>query len=180
MYNIEIVTEKIPDGIVGEAYYAVLKAETFPQTDQIEWECRNSLPQGLEIDSRTGILSGIATEYFLGTITIWATRTDSNLSCYKRFMLYIRKGEKPAEKLRIIEIEHFQLKMGINCSIQLKAEGGTPPYKWKAENLPVGMQLLDGKIIGVPALGGGKFPLQITIEDKEGKTDSYFCWLQVD
>lgn len=180
MYDIEIVTDKLPVGTVGETYYASLKADTFPKTDSIEWECQNRLPKGLEMDSRTGILSGIAVESFLSTITIWAKRTDLNLSCYKRFELNIRKGEKPVEELRIVEIEHSQLKTGINCSIQLKAEGGTPPYKWKAENLPVGMQLLDGKIIGVPALGGGKFPLEITIEDKEGKKDSYFCWLQVD
>lgn len=180
MYKIEIVTDELPVGKVGVAYRASLEAETLPETDQIEWSCKNKLPGGLDLNSRTGVLSGNITEAFLGTITIWVKRQDFDVSCYKRLLLHINEGEKPSGKLRILEIEHSILKLGMNYSIQLKAQGGIPPYKWKVENLPVGMKLVDGQIIGTPVMGGGAFPLDISIEDKDGKTDSYFCWLNID
>ena len=108
----------------------------------IEWECQNRLPKGLELNSRTGVLSGNATESFTGTITVWARRTDVNMSCYKRFLLTVSQGEgeKPAGELRIQKVENSELKLGVNCSIPLKAQGGMPPYKWKVENLPIGMR----------------------------------------
>lgn len=180
MYKIDIVTNELPVGKIGDAYRVSLEAETFPETDQIEWSCKDKLPYGLEFDFHTGILSGITTVSFLGTITIWAKRTDFDLSCYKRFLLNIKEGEKPAKELHITGIAHSTLEFGTNCSIQLKAEGGIPPYKWKIENLPIGMKLDSGVINGIPAMGGGSFPLEISIEDMAGNTDSYFCWLIIE
>ena len=181
MHEIAIVTDKLPDGKIGVPYYASLAIDVFPKTDLIEWECQNRLPKGLELNSRTGVLSGNATESFMGTITVWARRTDVNMSCYKRFLLTISQGEseKPAGELRIQEVENSELKLGVNCSIPLKAQGGMPPYKWKVENLPIGMRLVDGQIIGVPAMAGGNFPLEISMEDREGQTCRYFCWLHI-
>jgi hypothetical protein len=39
--------------------------------------------------------------------------------------------------------------------------------------------LVDGQIIEVPAMAGGNFPLEISLEDREGQTDSCFCWLRI-
>ncbi len=177
MYEIEISTDSLPLGKTDCFYETVLKVTTWPKTSKILWSCENELPYGFELDKTTGTLSGTAKESFMGTVTIWAKRTDSGDSCFKRFLLQIK--EEASEKLEIIRTKFPLLTFGKTCSLKLEAKGGVPPYKWKVENLPYGMKLIDGKITGIPTVGGGYFPFEITVQDQRGATDNYSCLTQI-
>lgn len=178
MYQIEIITASLPTGKIGSPYQVTLEADTWPDCT-IMWSCDNSLPGGLKLDKATGILSGTPIETFVSTITIRAARDDTGDSNYKRFTLIIEQAA-PAEKLEIVSRKFPGLVYGQQASIELKAKGGMPPYIWSIENLPVGMKLDGNRIVGIPAMGGGEFPLQIGVKDQQGETDKYFSWLRID
>jgi len=66
-----IITTELPNGKVGEAYYAILEADGIPP---IAWDIMNgSLPTGLNLDSQTGTIAGIPTEKNNFQFTISAT-----------------------------------------------------------------------------------------------------------
>ena len=178
MYEIEIITSALPTGITGNPYEMTLEAKTRPFSNNIHWECENELPSGFSLDENKGVISGITHDKFFATITIWAQRIDSGDSCYKRFLLQIKDGGIK-EPLKIIHKEYAPLTFGTEATLELEAKGGRPPYQWKVENLPMGMQLTDNFITGIPIMGGGLFPLNITVEDEEKSTDNYFCWLHI-
>lgn len=178
MYEIEIITSALPVGIVGIPYEVTLEVKTRPVSNNIHWECENELPFGFTLDENKGVISGTTYDGFLGTITIWAQRLDSGDSCYKRFLLQVKDGSIK-EPLEIVHKEYASLTFGTEATLELEAKGGKPPYQWKVENLPMGMQLVGNLITGIPIMGGGLFPLNITVEDEEKSTDSYFYWLHI-
>lgn len=75
--------------------------------------------------------------------------------------------------LRIIT-EVIYMKYNEQCNIQLEAEGGRLPYKWKMSNegfaIP-GISLAeDGVVTGAPTIGGASINKNVTVTDASGKT----------
>lgn len=88
--GIKIITKELPVGTVGNPYTVTLETTVSPGTDKVEWECKNTLPEGLALNVQTGVLAGNPTESYMATITIWAKDMISGESCYKRFILEIK------------------------------------------------------------------------------------------
>jgi len=59
---------------------------------------------------------------------------------------------------------------GVAFQQELCGTGGTPPYKWVARSLPIGLSLApSGVITGLPA-GPGRFQPEVTLSDVDGHT----------
>ncbi len=66
-------------------------------------------------------------------------------------------------------------------AVQVKATGGTSPYRWSAAGLPDGISIsTDGTITGTPTIGGD-YPCDINVQDSDSPTgtDTKEIWLPV-
>ena len=141
-----VITEELPDTIVGDVYEASLEAAggLTPYTWSV---LEGELPNGIEL-SDLGLLSGsadVAGEY---DVTIGVT--DAELSeAESLFTLVVH-----SEGLVVSTDSLPTAEEGIEYEAQLEALGGSLPYAWMAASgtLPAGVSLTaDGLLFGVPS-----------------------------
>jgi len=164
---ISVVTTDLPEGQVGEAYTTTLRASggKRPYTWSLS---AGSLPDGLTLDSSTGIISGVPTIYGISTFTILVE--DSNLESATQ-VLAIRINPPP------LEIQTNSLPdapVNQSYSQTLQASGGWPPYTWTLATgaLPTGLNLSpDGIVAGTPTQQE-YYAFVVEVTDADGVEDS--------
>ncbi|MEE9465218.1 MAG: PQQ-dependent sugar dehydrogenase [Candidatus Neomarinimicrobiota bacterium] len=140
-----VQTTSLPGGQVGLAYTTTLRASggKRPYTWSVS---AGSLPDGLSMDSSTGVISGVPTAEALSTFTILVE--DSNLeNATQQLAITIN----PPLAIQTISLPDASVNQSYSQSLQ--ASGGNPPYTWSIASgaLPPGLSLNpDGNIIGTP------------------------------
>jgi len=71
-----------------------------------------------------------------------------------------------------------EAQVGKPYEVLLQVEGGKMPLKWRAEGLPPGLSVSDGRISGTPETAG-RFVFILEVKDAEGKSDSAILVLHV-
>jgi hypothetical protein len=176
----------LPNGSSGLYYQAVLTpgcgdgTYTFAVTDG-----GGSLPVGLSLGPKTGIITGVPSEASMTPSTFDVTVTDGRgtVSTPTQFSITIGDFNAP---LAIATTELPAANFGEFYTVKLTALGGTSPYQWCGPpagvtcpwgvastvqgELPPGILLsADGILSGVPA-GGGSSSFQVQVRDAAGNT----------
>jgi hypothetical protein len=153
----QITTDSLPNGTQGVAYSLGISytGGTAPYT----WSA-TGLPNGLNIDGVTGVISGVPTQAGQSTVTI-TLQDATGAQVQKSYTLNIYEP---------VTIMTTSLRAGIvdsSYSETLRATGGRQPYTWSiAEgSLPRGLDLAPqtGVISGKPtAIGEYNFTVKVT------------------
>jgi uncharacterized protein (TIGR03437 family) len=140
-----ITTPSLPNGVVNVPYVST----TFQQqggTAPIAWSPGGLLPTGLTL-SAAGVLSGTPTAAGAANITINVTDSGGLLATFT----YAINIAAP------VSISTAALPTGTQSvaypAILMQGAGGTPPYKWTASGLPLGMTMTSsGVLAGIPSV----------------------------
>ena len=163
-----IYTIKIPEIIQGIPYYAKLNV-AYGKAPFI-WKA-TGMPEGLSIDSATGIISGVASKASPSIISINlfdVTVTDAD--GFTAEMSY--SATVNANRVKIMNIGNILpvAYVGEQYKAVIDAKYGTPPYVFSANNLPQGLHINaeTGVITGIPSLTVDNTPVMVTVRQKSG------------
>ncbi|MFQ5663921.1 MAG: Ig domain-containing protein [Terriglobia bacterium] len=157
--KLRILTDKLPEGVVGEPYRVRLQASGGQKP--YSWSVSNPyLPEGLTLDESTGEIAGTPRYAHLYNFT--AHLYD--------FTIRVRDSSSPAQTttgyfiLKVAErlvLVTGSLPKGVRSfpyRVQLQARGGTPPYTWDVASgvPPPGLELdaASGLLAGQPTAAG--------------------------
>ncbi len=167
---LSIVTNTLPAGTVGRSYYfgGVYGAGGTPGYKYSR--IQGSLPKGLTLNGRTGLITG--SPKFSGTSTFTVEVSDSTGSLAVSPVLSIRVA--PAVKVSVSTATLKGAKQSKSYSAGLKATGGTKPFTWSITGgaLPPGLTLSPtGSISGTPS-ASGPFPLTVQVSDASNPVET--------
>jgi hypothetical protein len=171
--HVKIVTPSLPNGAVGVSYNATLTADggATPYTWSI---ISGTLPAGLNLDSDTGIISGIPTasgdSIFTAKVSDNSTPVKSDT---KRYTITIAASEA-------LIITTTNIADGVEetaYNVTVVALGGTPTYTWSIArgNLPDGLTIdaASGVISGTPTKNGNyNFTVLVSDNATPANTDT--------
>jgi len=145
-----VTTSSLPDGTVNLAYNQTLSATG--GLPPYSWlVISGGMPDGLTLDSSTGVISGIPTA--TGTYNFTARVTDANASMSDKAL-----SITVYEPLSITTSFLPSGTIGVPYGESLSATGGLPPYSWSivSGSLPPGLALNSstGEISGTPTAAG--------------------------
>jgi hypothetical protein len=164
--DLRITTDELPAGAIDQPYSVVMTASggTLPYTWSI---AAGSLPSGL-ILSANGALGGTATQGGSFSVTLQAGDAGGQ-TAQRAFALAIDE----TAPLAITTGDVPSAQVGTAYTLQLEAEGGTPPYAWSllAGSLPPGLSLeSSGRVSGVPAQTG-RYSFTVGVVDGASRTE---------
>ncbi len=165
--KLRILTSEIPKAFTGNEYAVYFGATG--GTPPYRWETTTDLPSGLELDGRTGGLTG--SPETMGDFRLNIRVIDSLNEMREK--AYILKILPPAVKqvfpLKILTTTLHNARKGSSYNIALSAQGGVLPYKWTPlTQLPSGLKLDRklGIITGTP-VATGTYEIQIELSDSQ-------------
>lgn len=157
---LEILTQTLPDGVVGKSYHARLEAKggKAPYTWKL---AEGQLPAGLTLNPSTGEISGVPRSRFSQSVRFAVT--DSSSPPETTYWTVTLTVEQP---IAMITRALPQALTGTRYQVRLQATGGRWPLRWEATALPPGLQLdpATGALYGIPT-EGGEFNIAIRIID---------------
>lgn len=161
-----ILTTSLPEATVGRQVSQSLSASG--GKSPMKWSISQGiLPQGILLDSSTGVLSGIAA--VSGPFTFTVKLEDVNGAVDTEILTMIVNTE-PA----ITTTSLSDTTAGANYIDTLQVSGGTAPYSWEIlSGLPPGLNLITdtGEIIGIPN-AAGNWQFTVTVRDINGASIS--------
>lgn len=137
------------------------------------YQATGTLPNGVTLNTQTGVLSGTPTQP--GTYAITITAEDSSFGAGAPFS--VQRSYTLTVNAAIIAVAPATLpvaNVGVNYSAALTANGGIGPYSFAVTGgaLPVGLALSsDGTLAGTPT-AGGTFNFTATATDTHGQIGS--------
>lgn len=152
---VQILTESLRNGTTNNPYVDVLVANV----SNVSWGRTGNLPDGLELDGRTGIISGTPTR--TGTSEFTVSATDGNTTDTKRLSITIA-----ADPIEILTGLLPDGTVGQEYTAEVIAnKSGT----WSATGLPGGLSIeaSTGKITGTPSAAGTS---SVTVRVTDGTT----------
>jgi len=166
---LEIITQTIPNGVVGEIYSVQIEANGGILPHSWWVSSNHPLPKGLFLQKTTGVLAGIPEKAFGGFTNIVVNDFGTDLGVGFSF----RSGANRdftvtiADALKILTSTLPPLRPGADFSLLLQAVGGTQPYTWTVSDgtLPPDLILVGstGNLIGtVNTEGDFTFTIQVT------------------
>ncbi len=159
--SVLLITEQLPDGVVGEAYSASLQAAS--GAEPYTWTVASgSLPDGIEL-AADGTLSGIPSAQGSFTFTA-AVYDDAGTSAEADLSITVTDMGVVITTTSLPSGED-----GFPYSAQLSAMGGSEPYGWLISEgaLPAGLSLFaDGRIEGTVG-EVGQFPITVRVSDDQ-------------
>ncbi|MCP5159369.1 MAG: putative Ig domain-containing protein [Gammaproteobacteria bacterium] len=161
------------DAEVGVPFSAALSATG--GVPPYEWSLSGSLPPGLGLDPKTGIISGTPTTEgtFSFVIQVKETRPDGDTSALTGSAAFtITVGAPQTEPLEVTLTGPTEGTVGIAYSAVLEATGGVDPYTFAlaAGTLPSGVTLSsNGTLAGTPT-AAGTFTFSVRATDSLGAT----------
>lgn len=165
--NVHVTTTTLADGVVNVSYSATVAATGgfAPYT----WTVTSgSLPDGLQINSTTGAITGIPTTEGQSTFIVTATDQNSDVGTAS-LTLTIDAGAALAVTTTSLPAGT----VGTAYSQTLAASGGTPPYTWSLTSgkLPPGLtgDPASGVISGTPTTAG-TYPFTVEVTDSNSAT----------
>lgn len=156
---LQITTSTLADATVGAFYTRTLAATggVGPYT----WSTSSELPEGLSL-SGNGVLSGTPASHTSGPVTIAVTVTDTR-DTRATTNLQLTITQPPL----LITVDALPAAMvGHPYSAALTATGGLSPYRWTAEDLPDGIELSGGELVGIPTTAG-EHTIQVSVTDAQ-------------
>lgn len=155
--EVSLITSSLTGATTGLAYSHNLTA-TGGLPENYVWHI-SGLPEGLEYDSNTGVISGMP--ILAGNYTLNVSVSDSISTDSATLVLSVQVGE-----LAIITNSLLDSIAGEFNSFNLTAIGGVAPYTWETQNLPSGLSLnaATGVISGIP-IETGDFSINVTVTD---------------
>jgi Putative Ig domain/Matrixin len=167
-----------PQAVVGTSfsYQLTVAGGTSPYVWSV---ASGSLPSGLGLDSRTGLISG--TPAAVGSASCIARVTDSASRVAQKpvSIVVVAASGLP---LKLVVGTSFESVRGTLFNYQPEATGGMPPYTWTitAGSLPEGIVLdkTSGAISGIPTVSGD-FSVMITVRDQRDQTATGSIQLKV-
>jgi hypothetical protein len=164
---VTIRTEALPSARVGKAYSLALSA--VGGHPPYRWRRQEGdLPAGLKLDEETGLLAGEPRQAGDWDLLLSAADAEGQAAhspLAARLTVLTARGFHP---LTITTRALPVLLAGSETDVTLAAEGGEPPYRWRAAGvLPPGLRLEEGRLLGVPARAGD-FELLVQVGDASG------------
>jgi hypothetical protein len=156
--NVVISTALLPDGVVGQAYNAILDA--VKGASPYVWTI-TGLPPGVTAAGNT--LSGTPTTPGIYSVNVSVSDTSGGTDA-KTFSMKI---------ISPVIIATTALKAGVigqAYSDTVTATGGLAPYSWTITGLPNGITATGNTLSGTPTVSG-TFTVTITVMDTLGTTD---------
>jgi hypothetical protein len=163
--SFRITTNTLPNGKLGNPYSKTLAAAA--GTKPYTWSViGGALPNGLSLDTSTGIIAGTPTTAGTANVTIQAndsnSQTDSESYTLKVTSTAITTNTVPNGVV------------GATYSKNLVATGGVTPYSWSVigGSLAPGLSLsTTGSITGTPTTAG-PFTFTVQVSDANSETDT--------
>ncbi len=171
--NVDITTSTIPFGVLGEAYSTTLQASG---TRPVTWSVdpRYTLPEGLTLNSETGVLSGTPTVAGYQPFAIVARnalgRANSSDSVYYGFQVY----EQPV----ITMADAFHYVNGEAVFIPFSNTGSSGNWSISAGSLPDGTYLSGDGIYGT-IHESGTFNVTLRLSVAAGVYDTHDITFEV-
>ncbi|MHC4487091.1 MAG: PQQ-dependent sugar dehydrogenase [Planctomycetota bacterium] len=161
-----VQTTDLPGGQVGKAYATTLRVSGGKRP--YSWSVSaGNLPDGLTLNSSTGVISGVPIAEGLSTFTVLVE--DSNLeNATQQLVITIT----PPLAIQTNSLPDAPVNQ--NYSQTLQASGGRPPYTWTIASggLPPGLGLNpNGSISGTPTQQW-YYPFEVQVTDTDNISDS--------
>ncbi len=156
---LEIATEALPGGRVGEPYATTLTSRG--GAAPVRWSAEG-LPEGLSLDMG-GTLAGTPGAW--GSFQVVITATDA---AGQEEVTTLELTVAPAA-LRLLTDGLPDGQVGQPYEVTLAAAGGASPWSWSVVGLPAGLSAdAAGRIQGTPSAAGTS-QVQVTVEDQAGQ-----------
>jgi hypothetical protein len=166
--TLTITTTALPPGQMGVAYRGTLVATG--GTAPLSWVLTaGALPAGLELDSATGVVSGMPAAT-AAAVPLTFTVTDSGTPAQQKSVtLNLTVSGAGVAPLNITTNALPSGQVGVAYQATLAASGGTAPLSWAltAGTLPAGLTLTSatGLISGTPTASATAVALTFTVTD---------------
>jgi hypothetical protein len=150
--NLAIATQQLPNGTVDASYLPTMLAATGGAAPY-SWSI-SGLPAGLNIDSKTGIISGSPTT--AGNFTAIVQVNDSASQTASKSLLLTVSPRLQVITPTLLPSGNVNEKYS---GVNLQASGGVMPYSWSVSGLPPGLAFnVEGAIFGTPTVSNIEFP----------------------
>lgn len=168
LYNtgMQLSPSQIPNAIIGQPYYTIFT--TLNGVPPYQYTVQGSLPNGLTLNSSTGVLSGTPTTAGVSNFTVQVTDSSNpKLSASNQYSIYVSSSS--------LSIAPFSpLPNGATSSAYSQtftASGGTSPYTYGTYTnssfglqIPPGLSFSSGILSGTPTQVGTYY-FYITAQD---------------